>query len=42
MGHPGDILMQKYILRRVMLAVPAIIGLTIIIFLVMRILPVTC
>ena len=31
--------MQKYILRRVMLAVPAIIGLTIIIFLVMRILP---
>ena len=39
MAHPGDILMQKYILRRVMLAVPAIIGLTIIIFLVMRILP---
>ena len=31
--------MQKYILRRVMLAVPAIIGFTIIIFLVMRILP---
>ena len=31
--------MQKYILRRVLLAVPAIIGLTMIIFLVMRILP---
>ena len=31
--------MQKYILRRVLLAFPALIGLTIIIFLVMRILP---
>ena len=31
--------MQKYILRRVLLAIPALIGLTIIIFLVMRILP---
>ena len=36
---PLDVLMQKYILRRVLLAIPAIIGLTIIIFLVMRILP---
>ena len=31
--------MHKYILRRVLLTVPALIGLTIIIFLVMRILP---
>lgn len=31
--------MHKYILRRVLLAIPALIGLTIIIFLVMRILP---